>query len=131
MNRLRFDDLRRFGQRTRLWRWLTTPDPTPGFTVRKIGRLFAKSLLFALVAVTLQLLLRALGLTFVDTTWGTLLVVMLVYIPFARILSVDFAPPPRSRLGGKTAGKGPGGKAGASRIKKRKYAGVKKSGPRL
>ncbi|AFZ66667.1 hypothetical protein [Deinococcus peraridilitoris] len=127
MNR-RFDDLRHFVQRTRLWRWLTTPDPAPGFTLKKVGRLFAKSLLFALIAVSLQLLLRALGLEFVDTTWGTLLVVLLVYIPFARILSVDFAPPPpRARPGGKSLGS----KAGTSRVKKRKYAGVKKSGPRL
>lgn len=113
-------------ERFAFWRWLTTPDPTPGFNARKIGKLLAKSLLFALVAVLVQVLLRALGLRFVDTTWGTLLVVLLVYIPFARILSVDFAPPPRSAPKG-----GKAGSSRATRAKKRKFAGVKKGGPRL
>ena len=109
------------------WRWLTAPDPRPGLHPGKLGKLLFKSLLFALVAVTLQLILRAAGLKFVDTIWGTFLIVVLVYIPFARILSVDFAPPRRAS-GGPNKG-GPSKKV--TRAKKRKYAGVKKSGPRL
>ena len=107
------------------WRWLTTPDPTPGFTMAKIGKLLLKSLLFAFVAVTIQSLLVTLGLSFFKSTWGTLVIVLLVYIPFARILSVDFAPPPRAVRGG------PVGRGQKARVKKRKYAGVKKGGPKL
>ncbi len=103
------------------WRWLTAPDPRPGLNPGKLGKLLLKSLLFALVAVTLQLVLRAAGLRFVDTIWGTFLIVLLVYIPFARVLSADFAPPPRPPANGKKM----------ARVKKRKYAGVRKGGPRL
>lgn len=108
----------------RFWTWFTTPDPTPGFTVAKIVRLFLKSTIFAFVAVTLQLILVSLGLSFFATTWGALLIVVLVYIPFARILSADFAPPPRP-VGRAVAGKG------KVRKDRRKFAGVKKSGPRF
>lgn len=132
MNRLR---------NIRFWRWLTTPDPSPGLSAGKIGKLLFKSFLFALVAVTLQGVLRALGVPFVGTTWGSLLVVLIVYIPFARLLSVDFMPPPRTsgRSGGNVDGRGASSAKGRAksgdklRLKrdKRKFAGVKKSGPRF
>lgn len=123
--------------RLRLWQWLTRPDPTPGFTARKIGKLFLKSTLFALVAVTLQTLLllaenAVFGTRFFGSTWGTLLIVVLVYIPFARVLSVDFMVPPRTV--GRGAAKGPALSKGGrpvKRVTRKKYAGVKKGGPRF
>ncbi|WP_027483840.1 hypothetical protein [Deinococcus pimensis] len=115
----------------RIWQWLTRPDPTPGFTVGKIGKLFLKSTLFALVAVTLQSLLALaehalFGTRFFTSTWGTLLIVVLVYIPFARILSVDFMVPPRTPTKGAAKGGRP-----VKRAQRKKYAGVKKGGPRF
>lgn len=113
------------------WRWLSTPDPAPGFTAGKIGKLFLKAFLFGLVTVLLQLLLLLIPVpavqSFVQSTWGMILLVILVYLPFARVLSADFAPPPpRARTG---SGRGTG--SGRANRKRKKYAGVKKSGPRF
>ncbi len=109
-----------------IWRWLTEPDSTPGLSTKKVTRLLIKSVLFAFVAVTAQVLLRMAGLKIVDTWWGTAIIVLLLYIPFARFLAVDMAQPPsRAR---------PGGKKDAGRYQKvdrRRYAGVKKGGPRF
>lgn len=106
----------------RFWTWFSTPDPTPGFSAAKIGKLFFKSALFAIVAVLIQSLLVTAGLPFFGTTWGALVVVLVVYIPFARVLSADFAPPPRAVRGGKP------GSGKVTRAKKKKFAGVKKGG---
>lgn len=105
------------------WQWLTLPDPSPGLSPKKVARLLIKSLIFAFVAVSVQVLLRALGLTFVDTWWGTALIVVALYIPFARFLAVDMAPPPRRTVKGQ--------KGKYQKTDRRKYAGVKKGGPRF
>lgn len=107
------------------WRWLTVPDATPGFTLAKVGKLALKAFLFATVLSLLQVLLLSLGLTFVGTWWGTLLLFLLLYIPFARYFVSDFGPPVR-------AAAGKGGKATVRKVQKRKkYAGIKKGGPRF
>ena len=51
-----------------LWRWLMTPDPAPGFTGRKLGRLLIRVLLFTLLATVVSAGLRALGVNAVR--WG-------------------------------------------------------------
>ena len=109
-----------------IWRWLTEPDPTPGLSVKKVSRLLIKSVLFALVAVAVQVALRAAGLKFIDTWWGTAVIVVLLYIPFARFLAVDMAQPPaRTRAGAKKGG------GRYQKVDRRRYAGVKKGGPRF
>ncbi|PYE48680.1 hypothetical protein [Deinococcus yavapaiensis] len=108
------------------WRWLTEPDPTPGFNLGKIGKLALKAFLFATALSLLQVLLLSLGLRFVGTWWGTLLLFLLLYIPFARYFVNDFTPPVRAVTTGK------GGKSSVRKAQKRKkYAGVKKGGPRF
>ncbi|ADV66225.1 hypothetical protein [Deinococcus maricopensis] len=106
------------------WRWLTTPDPSPGLNAAKLGKLLLKAFLFALVIVVIQALLRALGLKFVDTWWGSALLVIALYLPFARYLAVDMMPPARS------TGAGAAGARKGGRVDARKFAGVKKGPPR-
>ncbi|MFB9995495.1 hypothetical protein ACFFLM_26540 [Deinococcus oregonensis] len=119
-----------------IWRWLTTPDPEPGFTRGKIIKLTVRVFLFAIFATLVGSLLRAVGLgPYLDTWWGTLLFVLLLYVPLARYLMVDtFAP---SRVGGGRLGggsKAPVNKAGQTSAERRKernrYAGVRKSAPK-
>jgi hypothetical protein len=119
-----------------IWRWLTTPDPEPGFTRGKIMKLTVRVFLFALFATLVGGLLRSVGLgPYLDTWWGTLLFVLVLYVPLARFLMVDtFAP---SRLGGGRLGAGnkaPVNKAGITSAERRKernrYAGVRKSAPK-
>ncbi|WP_216323588.1 hypothetical protein [Deinococcus aestuarii] len=112
------------------WRWLTTPDPQPGFTRRKLGRLFLRVLLFTVLATVLSALLRVVGLgPYLDTWWGTLLFVLALYIPLARFLNVDtFAP--RRTVGTATRTGTQGKTTSAERRKERnRYAGVRKGPP--
>jgi len=120
----------------KLWRWLMTPDPQPGFTRRKLGRLLVRVLLFTLLATLLSAGLRALGLgPYLDTWWGTLIFVLLLYIPLFRFLTVDTFVP-RRLAGRMQAGKGQGrgqlkASSSAERRKERhRYAGVRKGPPR-
>lgn len=124
-----------------IWRWLTTPDPDPGFTRGKIVKLTVRVFLFAIFATLVGGLLRLAGLgPYLDTWWGTLIFVLVLYVPLARYLMVDtFAP---SRLGQGRAGQGrlaggkkavvdKSGKTSAERRKERnRYAGVRKSAPK-
>lgn len=115
----------------KLWRWLMTPDPEPGFTGRKLGRLLIRVVVFTVVATLLAGLLRLAGLgPYLDTVWGTLLFVLLLYIPFFRFLTVDTFVP--RRLAGRTpAGTRQQSAARTARRRERnRYAGVKKSPPR-
>ncbi|MEF2279969.1 hypothetical protein V3W47_16875 [Deinococcus sp. YIM 134068] len=114
------------------WRWLTTPDPEPGFTRRKLGRLFLRVLLFTVLATVLSALLRAVGLgPYLDTWWGTLIFVLALYIPLARFLNVDTFVPRRVAATGPRTGKG--GKVAATSAQRRKernrFAGVRKGPP--
>lgn len=119
-----------------IWRWLTTPDPEPGFTRGKIVKLTVRVFLFAIFATLIGGLLRAVGLgPYLDTWWGTLIFVLVLYVPLARYLMVDtFAP---SRIGGgrlAAGSKAPVNKAGQTSAERRKernrYAGVRKSAPK-
>jgi len=112
-----------------VWRWLTTPDPTPGYPPRKIARIAARFLLFLLVVTLVQTLLGATPLRpFVASFWGSAVVVFLLYIPFARILILD--TPGASRQGQGLLGGQQKPSASAVRRKERnRYAGVKKGPP--
>ncbi|MDL2343318.1 hypothetical protein QOL99_04040 [Deinococcus sp. MIMF12] len=112
----------------KFWRWLTTPDPEPGLTRRKLGRLLIRVLLFTVVATLLSGLLRLAGLgPYLDTWWGTLIFVLLLYIPLFRFLTVDSFVPRR------LAGRGTRQQSDARTQRRRernRYAGVRKSPPR-
>ncbi|GAA5535076.1 hypothetical protein [Deinococcus aluminii] len=113
------------------WRWLTTPDPEPGFTPRKLLKLFVRVAIFALLATLLSAVLRAAGLgRYLDTWWGTLLFVLVLYVPLARFLTVDTFVPARGAQG-RAGTKGKTGLSSAERRKERnRYAGVRKGPPR-
>lgn len=126
----------------KLWRWLVTPDPEPGFTPRKLGRLLIRVLLFTVLASVLSALLRAIGLgPYLDTWWGTLIFVLLLYIPLFRFLTVDTfvprrlagrMPGGRGQVGqqtGQTRGKSQTSTTAARRKERNRYAGVRKGPP--
>lgn len=114
------------------WRWLTTPDPHPGFTRSKLLRLALRLFLFVLVATFLSSLLSLTPLSpYLNTWWGSLLFVLLLYIPAARFLNVDTFVPGRFQR------PAPGGRAAPAsmntldkRREKNRYAGVRKPPPR-
>lgn len=114
------------------WRWLTTPDPHPGFTRSKLLRLALRLFLFVLVATLLSSLLSLTPLSpYLNTWWGSLLFVLLLYIPAARFLNVDTFVPGRFQR------PAPGGRAAPAsmntldkRREKNRYAGVRKPPPR-
>lgn len=118
-----------------LWRWLTTPDPEPGFTARKLLKLCVRVVIFALLATLLSAALRAAGLgRYLDTWWGTLLFVLVLYVPLARFLLVDTFVPGRGgagRAGARRTGQGSRTSTSTERRKERhRYAGVRKGPPR-
>ncbi len=110
-----------------LWRYLTTPDPSPRYTPAKIGRIAARFLLFLLVVTLINTLLSFTPLRpYLATWWGSAVVVFLLYIPFARILILDTPGAIRQGL----RGPAPQPSAAAVRRKERnRYAGVKKGPP--
>lgn len=108
-----------------------TPDPEPGFTRRKLGRLLIRVALFTVVATLLSGLLRLAGLgPYLDTVWGTLIFVLLLYIPLFRFLTVDTFVP--RRLAGRTPASTRQQSAARTqrRRERNRYAGVKKGPPR-
>lgn len=117
----------------RFWRWLVTPDPTPGFTRPKLLRLLVRVLLFTVLATVLSAVGRAFGLgPYLDTWWGTLIFVLLLYIPLFRFLTVDTFVPARGGPG-RTSGARTNkkGLTSAERRKERnRFAGVRKGPPR-
>ena len=117
------------------WRWLTTPDPHPGFTRPKLLKLAVRLFLFVLLATVLSSLLNLTPLRpYLNTFWGSLLFVLLLYIPAARFLNIDTFMPRRFQ----TPPPQPGARAGQpvtntleKRREKNRYAGVRKSPPRM
>jgi hypothetical protein len=113
------------------WRWLTTPDPEPGFTRRKLGRLLIRVLLFTVLATLLSGVLRAFGLgPYLDTWWGTLIFVLLLYVPLARFLTVDTFVPRRLAGQAQARGKTQTSTSAQRRKERNRYAGVRKGPPR-
>nr|WP_221277203.1 hypothetical protein [Deinobacterium chartae] len=112
------------------WIWLTQVDPRPGLTAPKVLRLTVKSFLFALLVTVLISLLRALGVPYMETLWGQLIVMLIVYVPFVRFLTAEMTPPDRALRSGRFAGKS-GTVSKAKRAKRVKYAGVKRGGPKF
>ena len=116
-----------------VWRWLTTPDPDPGFTWIKMLKLFARVILFATVATLISSLLSLTPLgPYLNTWWGSLIFILILYVPMARFLLVDSFAPRRGASAATPGGKG--GKSTLSSAQKRKernrYAGVKKGPPK-
>lgn len=114
------------------WRWLTAPDPAPGFTAGKVWRFGVRFFLFVLLVTLVSGLLNLTPLKpYLNTFWGSILLVLVMYVPLARWLNVDMLRParvaPSARL---TAGAGHPQKA-ASKPKKARYAGVSKKPPHL
>lgn len=117
-----------------LWRWLTTPDPNPGFTRPKLLKLLVRVMLFSVVATLLSSLLQLTPLgPYLNTWWGSLLFVLALYIPLARFLSVDTFVPRRlqARADAVRGGTGQRSVSSAQRRKERnRYAGVRKGAPK-
>ncbi|CAM3315716.1 hypothetical protein DESA109040_07795 [Deinococcus saxicola] len=115
------------------WRWLITPDPDPGFTRTKLLKLVIRVVLFATVATLISSLLALTPLRpYLNTWWGSLVFILILYVPMARFLLVDSFVPRRGAGAAATSGKG--GKSTLSSAQKRKdrnrYAGVKKGPPK-
>lgn len=114
------------------WRWLITPDPNPGFTRTKLLKLVVRVVLFATVATLLSSLLALTPLRpYLNTWWGSLVFILILYVPMARFLLVDnFVPGRRAPA----PASGSAGKAAVSSAQRRKdrnrYAGVKKGPPK-
>ncbi len=115
-----------------LWKWLTTPDPEPGFTRGKIIKLLVRIFLFAAVASLLSSLLSLTPLKpYLSTVWGSMLFVFLLYIPVARYMMVDKFVPSSKAVASTTTTKSKSGLSAQQRRKERnRYAGVKKSAPK-
>ncbi|MVN88014.1 hypothetical protein GO986_14755 [Deinococcus sp. HMF7620] len=116
-----------------LWRWLTTPDPEPGFTTGKLLKLAARVALFALVATLVSSLLSLTPLgPYLNTWWGSLLFVLALYLPLARFLNVDTFVPRRlqARVDARTSGQTSKATRTQRRKERHRYAGVRKSAPR-
>ena len=116
-----------------LWRWLITPDPDPGFNWTKMLKLVIRVVLFATVATLISSLLALTPLRpYLNTWWGSLIFILILYVPMARFLLVDSFVPRRGTGAAATPGKG--GKSTLSSAQKRKernrYAGVKKGPPK-
>lgn len=117
------------------WRWLTTPDPDPGYTSAKLLKLFIRVAIFAVLATLVSALLMPTPLgPYLRTWWGSMLLVLALYLPLMRFMAVDTFTPrslQKPAPGGKT---GKGGKPTLSSAERRKernrFAGVKKSPPK-
>jgi hypothetical protein len=113
-----------------VWRWLTTPDPAPGLTTTKLLKLAARVVLFAAVATLLSTLLSLTPLRpYLNTWWGSLIFILILYVPLARYMTLDTLP--------RTRGAAPGGKptpvaatSAQRRRERNRYAGVKKGPPK-
>ncbi|MDO4244645.1 MAG: hypothetical protein Q4C89_01300 [Deinococcus sp.] len=114
------------------WQWLTTPEPQPGFTRTKLLKLALRLFLFVLVATLLSSLLSLTPLKpYLNTWWGSLLFVLLLYIPAARFLNADTFTPQRFQTPAARPGTPSSAGALQRRREKARYAGVRKSGPKV
>lgn len=114
------------------WRWLMTPDPDPGFTTNKVLKLLIRVLIFTVLATLVSSLLMPTPLgPYLRTWWGSMLLVLALYLPLMKFLSVDtFVPRSAQRTVQKT-GTGKAAISSAERRKaKNRFAGVKKSPPK-
>ncbi|MBB6018150.1 hypothetical protein HLB42_03795 [Deinococcus sp. D7000] len=115
-----------------LWRWLVTPDPDPGFNWTKMLKLAIRVVLFATVATLISSLLALTPLRpYLNTWWGSLIFILILYVPMARFLLVDSFVPRRGASAATPGSKGGSGLSSAQRRKERnRYAGVKKGPPK-
>ena len=108
------------------WRWLTTPEAAPGVTSAKIIKLALRLLLFVMFVTLVSgvLALTPLG-PYVSTFWGSMLLVLALYLPLARWLNVDTFVPARPVPQSTRPAPAP------ARAKKANYAGVSKKPPKF
>ena len=117
----------------RPWQWLMTPDPNPGYTTGKLLKLFVRVAVFALLATLVSALLMPTPLgPYLRTWWGSMLLVLALYLPLMRFMTVDTFTPRRFQSPGpRTSGSGRTVSTSAERRKeKNRFAGVKKSPPK-
>lgn len=115
-----------------IWRWLTTPDPNAGYTTTKLLKLAIRVVLFAILATLVSSLLQMTPLApYLKTWWGSMLLVLALYLPLMKFMAVDtFVPrsrtpaPPTSKTGKQTLS------AAQRRKEKNRFAGVRKSPPK-
>ena len=117
------------------WTWLTTPDPSPGLSRGKLLKILARTLLFVVVVTALQATLYAAGLgRYLQTWWGTLLLITVVYIPFFRLMTLDTMVRPPVARPLKPGERPTAAQASQARIAKRaeknRFAGIKKGPPK-
>lgn len=117
----------------KVWRWLMTPDPNPGYTTGKLIKLFIRVAIFAVLATLVSALLNPTPLgPYLKTWWGSMLLVLVLYLPLMRFLTVDTFTPRRFQAPAqKTGASGKTVMTSAERRKeKNRFAGVKKSPPK-
>ena len=115
------------------WRWLTTPDPNPGYTTGKLLKLFIRVAVFAVLATLVSALLMPTPVgKYLNTWWGSMLLVLVLYLPLMKFLGVDTftprrfqQPPTKTTASGKTVVS-----SAERRKEKNRYAGVKKAPPK-
>lgn len=116
-----------------LWRWLTTPDPHPGFTTGKLLKLALRVFIFALLATVVSSVLQLTPLRpYLQTGWGSMLLVLALYLPLMRFMAVDtFVPRQRPAANAQRVGDLRVRPTAAQRRKeKNRFAGVKKAPPK-
>lgn len=115
------------------WRWLTTPDPNPGYTTGKLLKLFVRVAIFAVLATLVSALLMPTPVgKYLNTWWGSMLLVLVLYLPLMKFLGVDtFTPRRFQQPTTKTTASGKTVPSSAERRKeKKRYAGVRKAPPK-
>lgn len=116
------------------WRWLTTPDPNPGYTPGKLIKLTIRVLIFAVLATLVSSLLQLTPLKpYINTWWGSMLLVLAIYLPLMKFMAVDTFVPgarPGSQTGKLVSDLRVRPTAAQRRKEKNRFAGVKKAPPK-
>lgn len=117
-----------------IWRWLTTPDPNSGYTSSKLIKLAIRVFLFAILATLVSSLLQMTPLApYLKTWWGSMLLVLALYLPLMKFMAVDTFVP-NSRTPAPSTSTSKTGKqtltAAQRRKEKNRFAGVKRSPPK-
>lgn len=115
------------------WRWLTSPNPAAS-QQEKVVKLAVRVLLFVLLAtlVSAALQMTPLGPA-LQTWWGSMLLVLVLYIPLARFMALDnpLLPAARPQRGAGATRSTVPTSALEKRRAKRKFAGTSKRPPNM
>lgn len=114
-----------------IWRWLTTPDPNPGYTTTKLLKLAIRVMIFAILATLVSSLLMPTPVgPYLRTWWGSMLLVLVLYLPLMKFMAVDTFVPGAKSAAPSTQKSGSTKTAAERRKEKNRFAGVKKSPPK-